>query len=490
MDLIKQQCRERNQLALKVTVIAVSYMFLAVLAAAICYGWPIQGIIKTVIAGVGILTIILSYFRLKEQEVFIKLCLGIYMVIYALILLSAKFNYTYMYIFPAIFLAVLYMDRRCIIGVSILTILINVIDSIQSILEMQGDISIYEYLLVRMFILGISLYASIKVANLLKKFSREEMALIEEKSRKQKENVNQMIHTAEEIAQLFEEAKGPLFNLEKSTGISSTAIEEIAASCESTAEAIQKQNEMTYEIESNVKSAGCQIEEILSSSKKSKEMIENGMKLIGNLKEKTAYVKETSDLATSTVHNLVEQISKVEDIIAAILNISSQTNLLALNASIEAARAGEYGKGFSVVADEIRKLSEETQNATNQITDIINGLMKDAQIASESMMQSAESVLDQNSLMDTTGEKFIGIGNEMESLYSYIESMGKNIQRIVASTEEMAQSISQLSATTQEVAASSQNGIEHGESSKSAAKQATEIIQQIYDVSKQLVQSK
>lgn len=488
MDLITKQCKEKNKLALQVTMVCFVYMQLAMLILAFTCHFEPKRIVQSLSVTAGIITLVMSYSKYKEQELFMKIDLITYTIVYAMILFCGDSLDAYIYILPAFFLTIVYGNKRYVKWGSISVIIINLLDIVQYLNTFGVSGEGNDVFFIRIIILLIALYSSTKAVKLTQQFHKEEIGLIEEKSREQRETMLSNMELASEVTKYFEDSNKQIVELNRSINISSNSIEEIAASCESTAEAIQKQNAMTYEIEENVKRADEEIKEILQSSRKSKELIVSGAELIAHLKENTEDVKTTSNAAKKSFKNLVEQINKVEEITDTILNISSQTNLLALNASIEAARAGEYGKGFSVVAEEIRKLSDETKTATSRITDIMTTLMQDANVASESIKKSVDSVEKQNELMDVTGERFVGIGAEMERLHRAIGNMGNNMQGIVVSTEEIASNISQLSATTEEVAASSQNGIEHGENSKKAVEEVNAILSKIYQVSKRLEQ--
>lgn len=146
-------------------------------------------------------------------------------------------------------------------------------------------------------------------------------------------------------------------------------------------------------------------------------------------------VADASQVTVDVIRSLTDKVEEVKTFVDSIINISNQTNLLALNASIEAARAGEAGKGFAVVADEIRQLSEQTKDASANITEIIQKLNEDTKRANDSIMTAAESVEKQNQLIDDTRDKFNDVGNAVEVLMGNIDVAEQSIQKILDATE-------------------------------------------------------
>ena len=226
--------------------------------------------------------------------------------------------------------------------------------------------------------------------------------------------------------------------------------------------------------------------EMIEVSDKAKALVSDGAVVVEELKKQANTVDENNESTVAATKRLALKVEEVEDIVGSILSISSQTNLLALNASIEAARAGEAGRGFAVVAEEIRMLSEETKDATNKITYIINQLVDDVKIVSSSIEVSSQSIEQQNVMIDDTKNKFDIIKKEVTELITTIETTEKFMKEIVQSTSVISDNISHLSATSEEISAASEEGATTAEVSVGKMKEVNNVFTKVKELIERL----
>ena len=427
-------------------------------------------LIRAAAAVVGIIVVNTYAKKFWNEKKGGEILLGTGSAVYCVFLFLDQNNFVYAYGIPLFVACVLYLDVKFVyygIGVTAVGNIIHII--VQVITKRADGIELFFSII----ILATVVYAVYETSILLTKFNEENLEMQAAASEK-------MLATAENLVKHFDSAKEKLEALEEVINNNNESISNIAQSTGNTAEAIQQQALMCEEIHKNTDSAEKETEAMIDKANHTMENVAEGARLVTGLKNQADNVEQASNQAAESTKQVSNRVEEVKGIVATILSISSQTNLHALNASIEAARAGEAGKGFAVVAEEIRQLSEQTKDATNRITDIIQDLNEDAQHPMDSMEHSADSLREQNELIETTKNKFETINDEMQSLASAIGEIEGSMQSILNSTDTISQSISNLSATGEEIAASSTEGLQTAEHAVEAMKQTKEIIDATY----------
>ncbi|WP_438823766.1 methyl-accepting chemotaxis protein [Bacillus sp. JJ1764] len=190
---------------------------------------------------------------------------------------------------------------------------------------------------------------------------------------------------------------------------------------------------------------------------KAKQAAEEGAGKISKVVDSITNMAASSKDVTVIISNLNESSKKIGEIIQIISGISTQTNLLALNAAIEAARAGDAGKGFSVVAEEIRKLADQSNKAAIEISELV----KDNQAKSISAVQSVHLVEERVSEgvknADEVGESIQNIMNHIQDIVNQVKQIDKMNTQQANSSKEMRQAVANLADASSEIAA----GTEH-----------------------------
>lgn len=236
----------------------------------------------------------------------------------------------------------------------------------------------------------------------------------------------------------------------------STAINEIAISNQSLAQDIDKGStsiKQIYNSANNTNNSAKAIQKIASSTQQEIQKGSYITTVLGQTSETTHkdFIKVVEDV--KALKDQSEKINQVTNIIRA---ISNQTNLLSLNASIEASRAGEAGKGFSVVAQEIKKLSEQSSEQTKAISEVINEIQKNIDNIANNVDMTRNVISDQTRAVKDAENVFISIEKATSEMFQNIEFLSEQISEIESSTSTTVSVIEGISAVSEETSASSE----------------------------------
>ncbi|AHM57552.1 methyl-accepting chemotaxis protein McpC (plasmid) [Peptoclostridium acidaminophilum DSM 3953] len=234
------------------------------------------------------------------------------------------------------------------------------------------------------------------------------------------------------------------------------AMEEVASGSMTQAKNSDIITGMAHELGNKIAHADILASDMIELSQKTSELSQKGMQIVGMLDSKMAENMKVSKEINVEVNDMYNYLKTIEQTVILIDKIANQTNLLSLNASIEAARAGEMGMGFAIVADEIRKLSEETERAAKDIKEMVSTIEDKAQSVVSTMENVESIVVQQGNAVSSTKEVFIDTAELIAAVVASVEQVKEHTRDVNENKEQIIVAIDQISSLIQETTAATQ----------------------------------
>ncbi|HPP06530.1 MAG TPA: HAMP domain-containing methyl-accepting chemotaxis protein, partial [Syntrophorhabdaceae bacterium] len=252
------------------------------------------------------------------------------------------------------------------------------------------------------------------------------------------------------LKNVFNEIIGSVHSLTSAAAQLSSIAEEMSRTAESSSTRANSVATASEEMSQTVVDVAKNTANIAESAKKAVDTAQEGNKIVERSVGEVKEIDKTVNESARFVKSLGERSVHIGEIISVINDIADQTNLLALNAAIEAARAGEQGRGFAVVADEVRKLAERTAQATSEIEEMIKAIQNEVTKAVEIMDNATKKV-------DTGVKLTAQAGEALKEIVKSSNELQLMVQQIASATEEMSATSEQISKEILDIASASRD---------------------------------
>ena len=291
--------------------------------------------------------------------------------------------------------------------------------------------------------------------------------------------VHQIVQASGQIASSSEELTATTQQSAEASASSAQSVSEVAHGVSKQTEDMRNASQEVVRIYHDIEGFTQTAEQVTKNSEAAKEAAKQGSTLMAHALQSMDAIDNGTKKTAEVIARLGESQGQIGEIVDTISAIAQQTNLLALNAAIEAARAGEQGRGFAVVADEVRKLAGESSKSAEEIRNRIAKIQADTQAAVTSMQTGQESVAQGTGAIRDVDTQFTGILKKVEAIHGQMAGINQTAKELASSAKSVVHSIEGVERVAQETSG-------HAESISAATEEQNASTEEIAAAAREL----